>query len=126
MPVPPIRDAALKWVRGGVAVVPVRPQLVPDRKGKLSPIPWIRWQQDGPLRTEEDVWNFWREHPDAQLAVLLDNGLVTIEVDLKKLPGGPAPEGFPIPNGPGYRETTKSGGLNNVCQDSEWVSLGPS
>jgi hypothetical protein len=64
---------------------------VPDKKGKLSPIPWIRWQQDGPLRTEEDVWNFWRGHPDAQLAVLLDNGLVTVDMDLKKLPGGRAP-----------------------------------
>ena len=52
----PARDAALKWVRGGVGVVPVRPRLVPDKKGKLSPIPWIRWQQDGPLRTEEDMW----------------------------------------------------------------------
>ena len=38
----PVRDAALKWVRGGVEVVPVRPRLVPDKKGKLSPIPWIR------------------------------------------------------------------------------------
>ena len=78
----PVRDAALKWVRGGVGVVPVRPRLVPDKKGKLSPIPWIRWQKDGPLRTEEDVGNFWREHPDSQLAVLLDDGLVTAEVDL--------------------------------------------
>ena len=115
IPVPTrVRDSALKWVRGGVGVVPVRPKLVPDKKGKLSPIPWIRWQQDGPLRTEEDVWNFWRDHPDAQLAVFLDNGLVTIDVDLKKLPDGRAPEGFPIPSGLGYRETTKSGGLHYV------------
>ena len=115
MPSPtPVHDAALKWARGGVGVVPVRPRLVPDKKGKLSPIPWIRWQQDGPLRAEEEVWDFWRDHPDAQLAVLLDNGLVTIDVDLKKLPGGRAPEGFPVPSGPGYRETTKSGGLHYV------------
>ncbi len=60
MPTPtPIRDAALKWVRVGVGVVPVRPRLVLDEKGKLSPIPWIRWQQDGPLRTGEDVSDFW-------------------------------------------------------------------
>ncbi len=89
MPSPnPVRDAALKWARGGVGIVPVRPRLVPDKKGKLSPIPRNRWQQDGPLRTEEDMWDFWRDHPDAQLAVLLDQGLVTIDVDLKKLPGG--------------------------------------
>ena len=68
----PVLSAALKWVRRGVGVVPVRPRLVPDKKGKLSPIPWIRWQQDGPLRTEEDVWNFWRDHPDAQLADYVD------------------------------------------------------
>ena len=110
----PVLSAALKWVRRGVGVVPVRPMLVADKKGKLSPIPWIRWQQDGPLRTEEDVWNFWRDHPDAQLAVLLDNGLVTVDVDLKKLPGGRAPEGFPVPFGTGYRETTKSGGMHYV------------
>ena len=43
---------------------PVRPRLVPDKKGKLSPIRWIHWQQDGPLHTEEDFWRFWRDHPD--------------------------------------------------------------
>ena len=71
----PVRDAARKWVRAGVGVVPVRPRLVRDKKGLLSPIPWIRWQAGGPLRTEEDVWNFWRDPPDAQLAVLLSRGL---------------------------------------------------
>lgn len=85
---PCVRDAALKWARGGVGVVLVRPKLLPDKKGKLGPIPWVRWQWGGLLRTEEDVWNFWRDHLDAQLAVLLDNGLVTVDVDLKKLPDG--------------------------------------
>lgn len=111
----PVLTAALHWARRGVGVVPVRPQLVPnDNKGKLSPIPWIRWQQDGPLRGENQVREFWAQHPDAQLAILLEEGLVTVDVDLKKLPDGRAPEGFPIPTGPGYRETTKSGGLHFV------------
>ena len=111
----PVLTAALHWARRGVGVVPVRPQLIPnDNKGKLSPIPWIRWQQDGPLRGENQVREFWTQHPDAQLAVLLEKGLVTVDVDLKKLPGGQAPDGFSIPTGPGYRETTKSGGLHYV------------
>ena len=110
----PLLTAALHWARRGVGVVPVRPQLIPNDKGKLSPIPWIRWQQDGPLRGENQVREFWAQHPDAQLAILLEEGLVTVDVDLKKLPGGQAPDGFSIPTGPGYRETTKSGGLHFV------------
>ena len=105
---------ALRWARRGVGIVPVRPNLVPNDKGKLSPIPWIRWQQNGPLRGEEQVREFWAQHPDAQLAILLEDGLATVDVDLKKLPGGQAPNGFSIPSGPGYRETTKSGGLHYV------------
>jgi hypothetical protein len=110
----PVLTAALDWARRGVGVVPVRPSLVPNDKGKLSPIPWIRWQQDGPLRGEDQVHEFWSQHPDAQLAILLEEGLVTVDVDLKKLPSGQAPNGFSIPSGPGYRETTKSGGLHYV------------
>jgi hypothetical protein len=110
----PVLTAALHWVRRGVGIVPVRPQLVPNDKGKLSPIPWVRWQQDGPLRGEDPVREFWAQHPDAQLAILLEEGLATVDVDLKKLPGGQAPNGFSIPTGPGYRETTKSGGLHYV------------
>ena len=110
----PMLTAALHWARRGVGVVPVRPQLIPNDKGKLSPIPWIRWQQDGPLRGENQVREFWAQHPDAQLAILLEEGLVTVDVDLKKLPGGQAPDGFSIPTGPGYKETTKSGGLHFV------------
>ena len=53
MPSPnPFRDAALKWARGAVGVVPLRLQIVPDKKGKLSPIPWIRWKQDGTPESE--------------------------------------------------------------------------
>ena len=110
----PVLATALQWARRGVGVVPVRPQLVPNDRGKLSPIPWIRWQQDGPLRGEDQVHEFWAQHPDAQLAILLDGGLATVDVDLKKLPGGQAPDGFSVPTGPGYRETTKSGGLHYV------------
>lgn len=110
----PVLEAALGWTQRGVGIVPVRPNLVPNDRGKLSPIPWIRWQQDGPLRTEDEVRDFWAQHPDAQLAILLEDGLVTVDVDLKKLPGGRAPNGFSIPTGPGYRETTKSGGLHYV------------
>ena len=116
----PVLTVALHWACRGVGVVPVRPQLVPNDKGKLSPIPWIRWQQDGPLRGEEQVHEFWATHPDAQLAILLEEGLVTVDVDLKKLPSGKkAPNGFPIPTGPGYRETTKSGGLHFIFMIKE-------
>ena len=107
-----IEETAERWVRRGYGVVPLHPRLMENGRGKLSPVPLIRWQRDGPLRSVDGVRGFWRTYPGAQLALLLEKGLVSIDVDLKKLPGGKAPEKHPVPEGPGYCETTKGGGLH--------------
>ncbi len=113
--VPPrMARAALWWAKRGAGVVPLRSSLVSSGNGKLSPAPWIRWQQEGPLRGRKAILRFWEDVPDAQLAILLENGLAAVDVDLKHLPQGIAPPGHPVPEGPGYRETTKSGGLHFV------------
>jgi hypothetical protein len=114
-PAPPrMARVALWWAKRGAGVVPLRPSLFASGNGKLSPAPWIRWQQEGPLRGRESILQFWEDVPDAQLAILLENGLAAIDVDIKHLPRGMAPPGRPIPEGPGYKETTKSGGLHFV------------
>ena len=105
---------ALWWAKRGVGVVPLRSSMVPSGSGKLSPVPWIRWQQEGPLRGRKAILQFWEDSPDAQLAVLLEDGLSAVDVDVKHLPQGMPPTGRPIPEGPGYKETTKSGGLHFV------------
>ena len=109
-----VASAALWWASRGAGVVPLRPSLAPSGNGKLSPVPWIRWQQEGPLRGRKAILQFWEDSPDAQLAILLENGLAAVDVDLKHLPQGMPPPGHPIPEGPGYKETTKSGGLHFV------------
>ncbi|MDE1820852.1 MAG: bifunctional DNA primase/polymerase [Euryarchaeota archaeon] len=107
-------SAALWYVSQGVGVVPMRPALSKGGSGKPAPIPWIKWKEDGPLRRADQVHEIWREHPAAQLAILLEKGLAAIDIDLKHLPGGRAPAEFPLPGAiPGaYVETTKSGGLH--------------
>ena len=102
------------YIARRVAVVPMRPALSEGRAGKPSPIPWVKWQAEGPLRRHREVEEFWAEHPDAQLAILLEKGLAAVDVDLKHLPEGRAPPAFPLP-APfpgGYVESTKSGGLH--------------
>ena len=110
---------ALWWAQRGVGVVPLRSSLAPSGSGKLSPVPWIRWQQEGPLRGRKAILQFWEGSPDAQLAVLLEDGLAAVDVDVKHLPQGMPPPGHPIPEGPGYKETTKSGGLHFVFSVKE-------
>ena len=116
-----VLSAAMWWLDRSVGVVPLRPELVPNAKGKLSPVPWVRWQQEGPLRSVEKVRSFWEERPDAQLAILLERGLVTVDVDLKHLPRGKAPEGCPIPQELTwcYTETTKGNGLHYIFRVKE-------
>lgn len=114
MTIPRTAQTALWWMRRGVGVVPLRSSLSPNGNGKLSPVPLIRWQQEGPLRDHRRILEFWSDAPEAQLAILLDNGLAAVDVDLKHLPGGVAPPEFPVPDGGGYLETTKSGGLHFV------------
>ncbi len=109
-----IVHAALWWVRRGAGVVPLRSSLSPNGNGKLSPIPLLRWQQEGPLRDREHILRFWQEVPEAQLAILLENGLAAVDVDTKHLPGGVAPPECPLPEGNGYREMTKSQGFHYV------------
>lgn len=116
-----VLSAAMWWLDLSVVVVPLRPDLVPNAKGKLSPIPLIRWRQEGPLRSVEKVRNFWEERPDAQLAILVERGLVAVDVDLKHLPRGKAPEGCPIPQELTwcYTETTKGDGLHYIFRMKE-------
>lgn len=112
-------EAAQWWIHQGVAVVPMRPALAPSgRGGKATPLPWIRWQKDGPLRIRGEVDRFWMENPSAQLAIVLEDGLAAVDIDLKKLPMGRAPEGHPVPDPVvgGYVETTKSGGLHYLVR----------
>jgi predicted nucleotidyltransferase len=53
-----------------------------------------------------------------QLAILLEHGLAAIDIDLKHLPRGVAPEGFPLPKPVpgGYVESSKSGGLHYLLR----------
>jgi hypothetical protein len=116
--------AALWWLRRGAGIVPLRSSLAPNGNGKLSPVPLIRWQHEGPLRDRRSIIEFWQDIPEAQLAIMLENGLAAIDVDLKHLPGGIAPSGYAIPEGTGYRETTKSGGLHFVFSVKENLNPG--
>jgi hypothetical protein len=119
-------SAALHYASQGIAVVPMRPALADNGSGKPSPLPWIRWQAEGPLRGRDEVEEFWSQHPDAQLALLLEHGFAAIDIDLKHLPGGQAPEGFPLPRAiPGaYVESTKSGGLHYLLRFRERLDPG--
>ncbi len=140
---PPVLEAALGRVRHGIGAVPISRTLTAthDPKtfaSKFSPIPTIHWRRDGPLRTEEQVRSHWSEHPNDQLAIVLENPevkLVCCDVDTKKLPGGVAPEGRPIPRpfGGQYVESSKSGGRHYLAAyttsipewvGGRWTSLG--
>ncbi len=114
--------AAAHWyIARRIAVVPMRPALSEGRGGKPSPTPFIKWAAEGPLRRHREVEEFWAEHPTAQLALILERGLAAIDIDLKHLNGGRAPDGFPIP-APfpgGYAESTKSGGLHYLFRFRE-------
>ena len=120
-------EAAAHWyIAGQVAVVPMRPALRESGNGKPSPIPFIKWAAEGPFRRHREVGQFWRDHSDAQLAILVENGLAAIDIDLKHLPTGGAPEGFPVP-APfpgGYVESTKSGGLHYLFRFREPLDPG--
>ena len=138
-----VLETALRWVARGIHVVPVSRTLnatldPATRTFKFSPIPTIRWQRDGPLRTEEEVRAHWSAYPDDQLALVLENPelkLVCCDVDTKKLPGGTAPEGRPIPQpfGGQYVESSKSDGRHYLAAyttsipewvGGRWTSLG--
>lgn len=111
-------SAAHWYIARRVAVVPMRPALSEGRGGKPSPIPFIKWATEGPLRRHRDVEEFWAEHPSAQLALLLEKGLAAVDVDLKHLPEGGASPETPIPASfpGGYVESTKSGGLHYLLR----------
>ena len=114
-------SAALWYSSQGIGVVPMRPALTGNVSGKPSPIPWIRWQAEGPLRGSRHVREFWSEHPGAQLAILLGRGLAAVDIDLKHLPDGRAPADAPLPCAipGGYVESTKSGGLHYLFRFRE-------
>jgi hypothetical protein len=87
--------------------------------GKLSPVPLIKWHQEGPLRDRDSIIRFWQDVPEAQLAILLENGFAAVDVDTKHLPDGRAPPECPLPEGSGYREMTKSRGFHYVFMVKE-------
>ncbi len=132
---PLVLETAVARVRRGISAVPVSRTLnavlePKTRTWKFAPIPTIRWQRDGSLRTEEQVRAHWSTHPDDQLAIVLENEglkLVCCDVDTKKLPGGVAPEGRPIPRpfGGQYAESSKSDGRHYLAAYTtsipEWV-----
>ena len=119
-------SAALWYASQGVGVVPMHPALSERRGGKPSPVPWIKWATEGPLRRHHDVEEFWAEHPSAQLAILLEKGLAAIDIDLKHLPEGDTPPEFPVPAPVpgGYVESTKSGGLHYLLRYREPLDSG--
>lgn len=111
-------EAARWWVGQGVHVVPILPRLF-DNGGKKAPKPYAEWKWDdsskqcpaGRLQSLAEVESFWRQRPEAQIAIVLGDGLGCIDVDLAKLTGDPPAE-FPVPRriGSGLCETTKSRG----------------
>lgn len=105
--------AALWWISQSVPVVPLSPRLAPDRSGKLNPVPLIKWRT-GPLLTENDVRAFWGKRPDAQLAILLGDGMGCVDVDRKHYVNGRTPGALdePRPFPGGYTESTKSNGVH--------------
>ncbi len=123
---PSCLSTAHRYIARRVAVVPMRPALIASGNGKASPVPWIKWTTHGPLRRHREVEEFWNDHPDAQLAILLEKGLAAIDIDLKHLPAGGAPPGFPVPSPipGGYVESTKSGGLHYLLRFREPLDPG--
>jgi hypothetical protein len=108
-----VLEVAIAWARLGVGVVPVHD----SAPGKLDPE--IRWKEDGPLFGEDQVREYWAAHPDAQLAITLDNSpwggprLVCVDDDSGK--HDPGQQERPRPFG-GYRESTRGGGFHNVAE----------
>ena len=102
---------ALVLGRLGVGIVPVRDV------GPGQLVPMIRWEQDGPLLGEERIAGFFAAHPEAGLAITLDNStrggprLGCIDDDSGKHDPGVLPR--PKPLG-GYRESTRSGGTHDL------------
>jgi hypothetical protein len=98
-------------VRYGAGVVPV----VDEAPGRL--IPALRWEEDGPLRSEAEVRRWYAAHPYRGLAITLDNPkrkLLLVDDDCGK---HPAPEDRPRPRAlAGYRERTRSGGFHNLAE----------
>lgn len=103
-------EAALWWIRM-VSVVPLAPVL------SNGPRPLVRWKEDGPLRTEVEVREFWAKNPRAQLAIVLGpttdcRFLGAVDTDLKnRRDGMPEP---PTGYSTGYRHSTKSGGTHDL------------
>jgi hypothetical protein len=103
-------DAALWWVKL-VPVVPLAP------KFSNGPHPLLRWKEDGPLRTVEEVREFWGANAGSQLAVVLGpmtggRFLGAVDTDLKnRMDGMPEP---PAGYTTGYRHSTKNGGTHDL------------
>ena len=105
-----VLGAALAWGSRRVGIVPVRDV------GPGQLVPMIRWQEGGSLRGPERIHVFYAAHPDAGLAIALDNSqsggprLGCVDDDSGK--HDPGALARPSPLG-GYRESTRSGGMHD-------------
>ena len=68
-------DMALKYLDLDWSIIPIRPK----NKGAL--IPWKKYQQRAPTR--EEVIGWWRENPQAGIAVVLgkNSGIICVDID---------------------------------------------
>ncbi len=104
-------EHGLEWGRRAIGNVPLRDV------GPGQLIPMIRWEEHGPLLGERRIREFFGAHPDAGLAITLDNSawggprLGCIDDDSGKHDPGDLPR--PKPLG-GYRESTRSNGTHDL------------
>lgn len=66
-------DAALGYRSLGLSVIPCRP------KGKEALIEWTAYQKEPPHTDEIVMW--WERWPDANIAIILGNGLFAVDLD---------------------------------------------
>lgn len=68
-------QAALRYLGNGWSVIPLQP------KGKKPAIPWTEYQER--LPTEEEVRQWWKDLPDANVGIVTGrvSGMVVVDVD---------------------------------------------
>lgn len=109
-------EAAIRYRRRGWSVIPI------SRKRKTPLVKWAEYQTRPP--TEEQIRTWWKEFPDANIAVITGriSGLVVVDVDTQH-------GGNPKPIYQGYKtslmQRTGSGGYHlfyEYPEEAEWVA----